>query len=934
MCSASILISMLFRRNKSKVETVQQTVQPVQPKRPVLTLGVDEEGKPRGIFEDERVHMAVVGFPGVGKSVSYDCRILVYDSVDHLLHYVPIGTFIHGSLNVPHEECSLKLDGRFLTLAVSQDGQVAWKRVTGVHVHRSPGKLVRIQTRTGCNITVTDDHSLMSVEDGMIKPVRTSLLRPGAPLLKPYKIPPLQWRKHSVGCLELNEDLARLLGYYVSEGSRESRCTFSISSKNPQIIADVLALCEKLSLKGYYSNNRNCVIISFDKQTADEIERLFGSGAENKRIPSVLPSSPDDVVAQFLCGYFSGDGEVGKYGEYVAASTKSAELARGIQLLLSRIGVHSSLRVIRKRATNTLNPVYHKYYGIEMYDVESIGKFAKRVGFIQPSHQKKLESFARKCARKTSNPLHELIADVGPLLKSVRNAVLLNPFQLSRRAGLVENYVWRVEAGLRNVKRDSLWRLVNALKDRVSELRSLKEKIQLLEEISISVRSKLREELSKSGFTYKQLASASGISYASAWRAVNDERDSITILDVARALGLSKVDSKGAMETIIEVKKKLCPDISLNTPVENIKRVKKSWRFSTITKLAKALLNVYQKVDLETAEAGITKLYHLTTTNVWFDPIKHIQSFNSDDQFVYDLSVEDYENFYAEGVFVHNSRFLLSLALQDVRRGRGLLLIDPHGDLVKLFLTHVPRERWNDVIYVDPLTARDYGKVVKINFLECKDPRDRDIVARCFMESLEKIYARFWGPRLDMILMNAIYTLLDSGDTNLSHLYNVIADETFREDRLQRVSDSRVRAFWESEFKKMPKDASGAALTKIYRIVQERIVAPMFECAKSGVDFREAMDKGKIVIVNLSEGAITSDVANFLGSLILSRVYLAGMSREDVPERERKPFYVYVDEAYRFVSDSIRDILQSLRKYRVYMTLASQYLGQYSKEIA
>jgi len=283
---------------------------------------------------------------------------------------------------------------------------------------------------------------------------------------------------------------------------------------------------------------------------------------------------------------------------------------------------------------------------------------------------------------------------------------------------------------------------------------------------------------------------------------------------------------------------------------------------------------------------------------------------------------------------VGKSRFLLSLAVQDVRKGRGVLIIDPHGDLVKLFLTHVPRERWDDVIYIDPTTARDYGRVVKINFLEVKDFKDRDIVARCFMESLEKIYARFWGPRLDMILMNAVYALLDSGDTNLSHLYNIIADETFREGCLQRVGDERVKAFWENEFKKMPKDAGGAALTKIYRIVQERIVAPMFECQRSGFDFREAMDAGKIIVVNLSEGAITSDVANFLGSLILSRVYLAGMSREDTPEHQRRPFYVYVDEAYRFVSDSIRDILQSLRKYRVYVTLASQYLGQYKREIA
>lgn len=282
------------------------------------------------------------------------------------------------------------------------------------------------------------------------------------------------------------------------------------------------------------------------------------------------------------------------------------------------------------------------------------------------------------------------------------------------------------------------------------------------------------------------------------------------------------------------------------------------------------------------------------------------------------------------------SRFLLSLALQNVRDGDGVMIVDPHGDLAKIFLSHVPRERWEDVIYIDPTTSRRYGRVVKINFLECPDVRDRDVVARAFMDSLEKIYSRFWGPRLDMIMMNAIYLILDAmgEEANISMLYNVVADEQFRETLLEKVMDERIRSFWESEFKKMSREASSAVLTKLYRIVQERILAPMFDCKRSRIDFRKVMDERKIVVVNLSEGAITSDAANFLGSLILSRVYLAGMSREDTPEEERVPFYVYVDEAYRFVSLSIRDILQSLRKYKVFMTLASQYLDQYSEEIA
>jgi hypothetical protein len=280
------------------------------------------------------------------------------------------------------------------------------------------------------------------------------------------------------------------------------------------------------------------------------------------------------------------------------------------------------------------------------------------------------------------------------------------------------------------------------------------------------------------------------------------------------------------------------------------------------------------------------------------------------------------------------SRFLLSLALQNVWSGEGCMVIDPHGDLARLFLSHIPPERWGDVIYIDPVTAAKRGRVVKINFLEYEDPKDRDVVARSFMDSLEKIYSRHWGPRLDMILLNAIYLLLDAGDRNLSNLYRVVADEMYREMLLARSADRNVESFWRSQFKTMPRDASAAVLTKIYRLVQERIVAPIFDCEKSKIDFRRAMDEGRIIVVNLSEGIITSDIANFLGSLILARVYVAGMSREDTPESQRRPFYVYIDEAPRFVTASIRDMLQSLRKYRVFVALASQHLDQYTPEIA
>lgn len=280
------------------------------------------------------------------------------------------------------------------------------------------------------------------------------------------------------------------------------------------------------------------------------------------------------------------------------------------------------------------------------------------------------------------------------------------------------------------------------------------------------------------------------------------------------------------------------------------------------------------------------------------------------------------------------STLMLFMAVQHVRRGEGCMVLDPHGDLARLFLGHIPCERWDDVIYIDPTTAFDYGLVVQLNFLEYANEGERDVVARSFMDCLMKVYGRFWGPRLDMILLNALYLLLDTGNARLGDLYRVIADEAYRQSLLGKVKDERVKGFWLGEFKRMPRDASSGALTKIYRLVQERVAAPMFECDKSSIDLRLAMDQRKIVVVNLSEGALTSDLVNFLGSLIIGKLYLAGMSREDTPEDRRVPFYVYIDESPRFATAGLKDVLQSLRKYRVYLTLSAQYVEQFRRDVA
>jgi len=282
------------------------------------------------------------------------------------------------------------------------------------------------------------------------------------------------------------------------------------------------------------------------------------------------------------------------------------------------------------------------------------------------------------------------------------------------------------------------------------------------------------------------------------------------------------------------------------------------------------------------------------------------------------------------------TRFLLSMIKQHIDKNEGFLVLDSHSDLTQLVLSHIPPEQWDRVVYINPWSAFEDkfdNRVVQINFLESTNPFERDIVARMFMDTLEKIYDKWWGPRLDMILLNALYLLMEKDNAKLPDLYRLLSDKAFRDMLLTKCRDQNVRLFWERQYDKMPQDAVVAVLTKLYRLVVERIIVPIFMASKSCINFRESIDQKKIVIVDLPEGKITTDISNFLGSLILSAVYNAGMSREDLSEEEREPFYVYVDEAYRYTTKSIPETLQSLRKFKVYLTLASQYIEQYRKDI-
>lgn len=284
---------------------------------------------------------------------------------------------------------------------------------------------------------------------------------------------------------------------------------------------------------------------------------------------------------------------------------------------------------------------------------------------------------------------------------------------------------------------------------------------------------------------------------------------------------------------------------------------------------------------------------------------------------------------------VGKSTLLLSLIKQHIDRDEGMAIFDPHGWLARRVLTHIPPDKRDRLVYIDPTTTFRYGKVVQFNFLECRGALDKDLVSHIFIDALQKMYGRYWGPRLERILTQALYALFEGEPKpNLRKLLAFITDEDYREKILREVTSGEVRRFWHHEFKeRMPRDASEAAITKISKVTENRIVAPLTDCEQSSIDFRVLMDEGKWVVVCIPMGSATSDIANFLGSLLLGQIYLAGMSREDVSEEYRRPFFVYTDESHRFMSRTLADMLEDLRKYRVYVTLSCQRFEQFREDL-
>lgn len=283
------------------------------------------------------------------------------------------------------------------------------------------------------------------------------------------------------------------------------------------------------------------------------------------------------------------------------------------------------------------------------------------------------------------------------------------------------------------------------------------------------------------------------------------------------------------------------------------------------------------------------------------------------------------------------STLLENLAIQDIKNGEGLCVIDPHGSMAEKLLDYVPEERINDVLYFAPF---DLDYPVAFNVMEDVGPDRRHLVVSGLMSAFKKIWVDAWSARMEYILSNTLLALLEYPDSTLLSINKMLADKKYREKVVANVKDPGVRSFWVDEFAKytdrFAAEATPAIQNKVGQFTSNPLIRNIIGQPKSTFDFRQMMDEKKILIINLSKGRIGEGNANLLGSMIITKLYLSAMSRADVDPTvlaKLPPFFLYVDEFQSFANESFADILSEARKYKLALHIAHQYIEQMPEEV-
>ncbi|HZC06572.1 MAG TPA: DUF87 domain-containing protein [Ktedonobacterales bacterium] len=287
---------------------------------------------------------------------------------------------------------------------------------------------------------------------------------------------------------------------------------------------------------------------------------------------------------------------------------------------------------------------------------------------------------------------------------------------------------------------------------------------------------------------------------------------------------------------------------------------------------------------------------------------------------------------------VGKSTLIAQMALQDIHAGRGVIVIDPHGDLIRDIAGRVPRERIEDVILFDP---SDSEYPVGLNPLECETDDERALIVSSFIDMLTQLYdphlQGFLGPRFQHGARNVMLTVMYMPGGTLIEVVRAFQDDKFVRSILKHVTDPMVRRYWTDQIEHTNSYHRSEVLdwlvSKFSHFTVDQKMRHIFGQSKSAFRFREAMDQGKIVLISLGKGKLGSANANFIGYNLLPMIQHAALSRADLPESQRRPVALYIDEFQNYPSTALASMLSEARKYKVALTLANQHIGQLGTDV-
>jgi len=283
---------------------------------------------------------------------------------------------------------------------------------------------------------------------------------------------------------------------------------------------------------------------------------------------------------------------------------------------------------------------------------------------------------------------------------------------------------------------------------------------------------------------------------------------------------------------------------------------------------------------------------------------------------------------------VGKTTILDTLAVHDIMCGNGVGVIDPHGEFSERLLKMVPKNRLDDVVYLNPA---DIEFPLAFNAMEYVSSEARNTVAAGLMSVFKKIWPDVWSPRMEYILNNCILALLEYPDATLLGISHLLANKDFREDVVGHLTDPVIKAFWTDEFARYHDrfqiEAIAPIQNKVGQFVSNPLIRNIIGQSKSKINLREIIDQKKILIVRLPTGLIGESNASLLGGLIVTKLQQAAMSRIDVPESKREDFFLLIDEFQNFATEAFINILAEARKYRLNLVLAHQYIEQVPEEI-